>query len=343
MIDWLKFRVPLLHLPIRNQAKLVSMNADGSIEWEKPRRLMVSGSFDDCISVTSTGPLDQNGLCTELEIDGNVTKFFQGHNLWGVDDHLFLAESIVRWLIFDDPANVVVAANPMAPLYPSTWQCNRIDITHYADVGSRHNVNVALESIGETGHTKYQRAINTKGTVYVNKNSRRWGFKFYDKYSESGCRGKGHAIKADPHVIEALRGSVETLVRCELVLRQNEMRDRDIKTLGQLNISELFKEYLGKIKFEANNRMTTADVEKLPQKLKLTYTAWASGMDVRSLVSRTTYYQHKRELTAFDIDISKPPRGVSEPVNVVSFVRYIEAMPVSIPSNVKQYVFDRTA
>lgn len=339
MIDWLKFTVPILHVPLAASGCIVSFDNDGVIEWEKGKRNRFIGSYDDTIGVRSSGPLNSDGYCTELEIDGNITKFLQGHNVWGSDDHLGLAKSLIEWLIFKDPNNQVDCPDPFVFLNPKDWVCNRIDITSYADVGSRHNVRTTLDAIALTGHTKYQRANATKGTVYFNKNSRRWGFKFYDKFKEVSAAGKAHKIKAAAPIQDLLSKSVESKIRCELVLRQNEMRDRDIITLGDLEPLNLFKEYLNRLKFESNNRMTSEQVHDLPKKLKLTYLAWSQGHDVRSLVSDATFYRHKSDLAKLGIDLDQPPRKIDAPSNVVSFSRYIEMMPVVMPSPILDHIY----
>lgn len=339
MIDWLKFRVPLLHEPLSASGCIVSFDNDGLVEWTKGKRNRLTGSYDDTINISSTGPLNSDGYCTELEIDGNITKFLQGHNVWGSSDHCGLALALIHWLIFKDPCNTINTPEPFVKLDPRSWVVNRIDITSYADVGSRHNVRVSLDTIALTGHTKYQRANSTKGTVYFNKNSRRWGFKFYDKLKEVSSTAKGHRINADIPTQELLKKSVETKIRCELVLRQNEMRDRDINTLADIKPLDLFIEYLNRLKFESNNKMTSKKVHDLPKKLKLTYLAWSQGHDVRSLVSDATFYRHKSDLSKLGIDLDQPPRPDDAPSNVISFSRYIECMPISMPVEVESLIY----
>lgn len=339
MIDWLKFRVPLLHLPLASSGCIVSFTNDGEVEWTKGKRNQLVGSYDDTINISSTGALNQDGYCEELEIDGNITKFLQGHNVWGSSDHLGLARSLIEWLLYKDPNNTLITPFSNPVLDPHSWVCNRIDITSYAEVGSRNNVRTTLDTMALTGHTKYQRANSTKGTIYFNKNSRRWAFKFYDKFKEVNTNSKQRRIKAPVATQEFLKKSVETKIRCELVLRQNEMRDRDIKTLNDIKPYELFKDYLGRLKFEANNKMTNEQVTNLPQKLKLTYLAWSQGHDVRTLVSDATFYRHKSDLAKLGIDLDQPPRPVDQPSNVVSFSRYIECMPISMPLGVDEYIF----
>lgn len=339
MIDWLKFRVPLLHEPLASSGCIVSFDNDGEVEWTKGKRNSLTGSYDDTINISSTGPLNSDGYCTELEIDGNVTKFLQGHNVWGSSDHIGLALALITWLLNDDPLKTVKIPSYDILLDPNQWIVNRIDITSYADVGSRNNVRTTLDTIALTGHTKYQRANNTKGTVYFNKNSRRWGFKFYDKFKEVSSTSKARRINADAKTQEFLKNTVNSMIRCELVLRQNEMRDRDIKTLSDLKPLDLFIEYLNRLKFEANNKMTSKNVENLPKKLKLTYLAWSQGHDIRTLVSDATFYRHKSDLAKLGIDLDQPPRPVDSPSNVVSFSRYIECMPITMPVGVDSYIF----
>lgn len=358
MIDWLKVRIPCRHVPLTASGWLMSLNESGEVEWLKAARTVVGSDVDERassdhrISLQSTGPLDQDGFCTELTIDGNVTKFFQGHNLWGIDDHLALIHAFLWWLRHADRSNTVEFADPVYP-DPTTWIIQRIDITHYVDVGSRHNVRCFLDAIAEDGHTKFQRANYTKGTVYLNKTSRRWGVKFYDKYTECQNRGKGHRISLQfwrpyetvPSVrtiqdVTDLQESVINLVRCELVLRQNELREIDCKNATNLDPTALFIDYVSRIKTESTMRITDEKIHDLPSAVRGTYLLWSQGHDIRSVVSKATYYRHKRELENVGIDISRncSERRTATVVDLTRFISTVQA--ATIPDSVAFYVFN---
>ena len=338
MIDWLKFKVNCLHTPLPRNGALISYDENGVVEWEKPRPTMITGSFDHRVKVQSTGPLTDKGLCTEFEVDGNITKFLQGHNVWGTDDHIGLVRSFIEWL-FNNPKSPLIPAPGVisSDLDPSKFVCNRIDITHYMDVGGRHNVRTTLDALTTDAHTKYQRANNHKGTVYINKNSRRWSFKFYDKYQETAGRSKARSLTCtgfDQNQQQLIRDSVSGMVRAELVLRLMELRELEIVTLGQIKPNVLYKDYLKRISTEANVRMNAENIDKTPAKLRLTYTAWEAGHDLLSMMSKASYYRHKKELKQHGIDISQPPKSNEKSSTVVSLVRYIEAMPAAMPSDI---------
>lgn len=358
MIDWLKIRIPVKHQPLTASGWLMCLDEHGDVEWMKAARTVVGSDINDRassdhrISLQSTGALDENGHCEELTIDGNLIKFFQGHNLWGTDDHISLTHAFLWWLKNADPSKTVKFISETLPS-PTEWIIQRIDITHYIDTGSRHNVRCFLDAIAEDGHTKFQRANYTKGTVYLNKTSRRWGVKFYDKYTESKNRGKGHRIgfsywkpyettplERSIEDIERLQDSVINLVRCELVLRQNELREIECKSATNLNPTKLFIDYVSRIKTESTMRITDQKVHELPQAVKGTYLLWSQGHDVRSVLSKATYYRHKKNLESVGIDISRncSERKTATVVDLTRFLTTVKA--ATFPASLTEHVFD---
>lgn len=357
MIDWLKVRIPVTHAPLTASGWLMCLNESGAVEWCKAARTVVGSDIEDRassdhrISLQSTGPLDSDGNCTELTIDGNLTKFFQGHNLWGTDDHIFLIYAFLWWLRNADRSHTVQFVTPDNPP-PESWIVQRIDITHYLDVGSRHNVRCFLDAIAEDGHTKFQRANYTKGTVYLNKTSRRWGVKFYDKYQECQNRSKGHRISfcywspfdTEPKTrtiqeVTLLQQSVLNLVRCELVLRQNELREIDCKSATHIKPTRLYIDYVSRIKTESTMRITDEKVHNLPTAVRSTYLLWSQGHDVRSVVSKATYYRHKRELESVGIDISRNCTD-RKTATVVDLTRFLESVTAArVPPALESQIF----
>ena len=66
-------------------------------------------------------------------------------------------------------------------------------------------------------------------------------------------------------------------------------------------------------------------------KLVSTYTLWTEGHDLRSMMSKATYYRQRKALMDYGINIDLRP---CEPAttNVVPLFRILEAMPADIPS-----------
>ncbi|RTS67863.1 hypothetical protein DY947_33010, partial [Pseudomonas aeruginosa] len=84
MIDWIAAMIELHHAPLSSGA-VVCIEADGTVAWETPRKMLVRGSHDSTIHIRSVGG-DGQGNATHLYIDGNPSKWLQGHNLVGSCD-----------------------------------------------------------------------------------------------------------------------------------------------------------------------------------------------------------------------------------------------------------------
>lgn len=84
MIDWFTGILPCTHRPLP-AGSVVSVDADGAVEWETVKRLTVRGSHESTMKVRSVGS-DGEGRATHLYIDGNPSKFLQGHSVIGSDD-----------------------------------------------------------------------------------------------------------------------------------------------------------------------------------------------------------------------------------------------------------------
>lgn len=72
----------------------------------------------------------------------------------------------------------------------------------------------------------------------------------------------------------------------------------------------------------------------LPWRLIGTASAWKQGKDVRSLISRSTWYRHRHQiLERYGIDIAEPCKVIDLPLPPVKAVpvRQITISPVSVP------------
>lgn len=93
MIDWIAAMIELHHAPLSSGA-VVCIEADGTVAWETPRKMLVRGSHDSTIHIRSVGG-DGQGNATHLYIDGNPSKWLQGHNLVGSCDLVALVCVVV--------------------------------------------------------------------------------------------------------------------------------------------------------------------------------------------------------------------------------------------------------
>ena len=70
-------------------------------------------------------------------------------------------------------------------------------------------------------------------------------------------------------------------------------------------------------------------LESLPVRLKGVYALWRNGDDLRSTMSRPSFYRWRKQLLAYGVDISVIQPSTKS--NVIPLVRYLEAVPASIP------------
>jgi II/X family phage/plasmid replication protein len=81
MIDWFRGSVTFLHHPLP-AGRVLSIKVDGSVEWEAVKSIPIRSSHETSIKIKSAGR-NGEGMATEIMIDGNLSKFPQGHNILG--------------------------------------------------------------------------------------------------------------------------------------------------------------------------------------------------------------------------------------------------------------------
>jgi II/X family phage/plasmid replication protein len=98
--------------------------------------------------------------------------------------------------------------------------------------------------------------------------------------------------------------------------------------------NELAKALEG-VQMPQNVKLGGIAVEGLPLWLRPTYELWGAGVDVRTALSRATYFRHRQVLLGLGVDISRPPYGeefnAPRPANVVPFVKTYEGKLKGIP------------
>ena len=97
MLDWSLVHFPVLHGPIYS-GEVVSLHSDGSEEWRTYKRTQATGSYDKTISLKSSGG-NGAGQATYLWVNGNPSKFLQGHNVFGSDNAISLLYDVFCILV----------------------------------------------------------------------------------------------------------------------------------------------------------------------------------------------------------------------------------------------------
>jgi II/X family phage/plasmid replication protein len=73
-------------------------------------------------------------------------------------------------------------------------------------------------------------------------------------------------------------------------------------------------------------------IESLPTRYKLIYQSWCDGHDLRTILTRPTFYRHRRALLGFGVDIAiKQDRHEEQASNVVPIRVVLVGKPVTVP------------
>lgn len=329
MIDWSLVKFPLLHSPIASGA-VQSFNADGELEWTSPKRIQAVGSYDKKISYKSVGGNGQ-GLATHLWVNGNPSKFLQGHNVLGSDDLRSMLYDV--YIILVNQLGIKPTPLELKQVKEGDYELTMVDINYSYSLPSRSDVLAFIRRLEYNSVTRHGRPTTKGGTIYFGKNSERWALKMYCKAEE--------IQKKDRQLPEPLKGLgleewVDNKLRIELRLLSKQLKDLDIKRVKDLppqKVIELFNQYVRKIEMTEQIKLNSNELLGLPNKLKSTYTLWSEGHDLRSMMSPATYKRHRKELKTFgiNIDICAEKRS-SRQSNVVTLIRVIEAQPAEIPN-----------
>ncbi|BBB26243.1 phage/plasmid replication protein, II/X family [Amphritea japonica] len=340
MIDWVTGKLPCLHAPLKS-GSVMKVSPEGEVEWSTLLRVAITGSFESSINVKSLGS-DGQGHAEFLHVDGNPTKFVQGHNVFGTDDiseiTYMAAHRIVSFLIESGAASVFLSNSMDYPAISNgDFEIDRIDINYMFELPSRSDVNAWLRAAEYNSHTRHGRAVNSKGTVYWGKNSRRWSLKAYCKAAEIEG-GKKHRLPEGDRFTK-LKDWVQNKLRLELTLRQLELRKLGIvkaKDLRPERVKEIYNEYIGRL--EMGEKVILNDEESLaiPRSARCTYLMWKQGMVPFDMLPKPTFYRHRKQLLEHGVDISNPP-PVAASSNVVPMLKVLEAKPVEIP----QWAYDQ--
>lgn len=347
MIDWVTVEIPFVHPPIATD-RYVKVTADGEVEFESVCRARVTGSYESTVGVKSMGS-DGLGFATHILIDGNPSKYLQGHNVFGSNDLLGLVSSMCIYVLghlkrTNSLAHFMTYDENMAVL-AGEYRITRIDINESFELENLLSVRSWLKAAELKSKTRHGRPTSKGGTVYWGQHSRRWALKAYCKYDEIHS-GKKHQLPERLTWTDIVKWA-ETKLRIELVLRGMQLVEEGIyqaKDLTPARITNLFNSYLGRLEMAKNVTLTNSKVLDLPRHIQSTYMLWTQGIDLLSMLPKNTFYRHRRDLLAFDIDINMPC-DTPNMTNVVPLLRVLEAKPVSVPDWAFEQglVFDRSS
>lgn len=328
MIDWATVKIELVHEPIPSD-RFIKVASTGEIEFETVCRSHVRGSYESSISVRSLGS-DGNGNATILQIDGNPSKFIQGHNVFGSND--FVALVLHTFIHVTGLLNLTYTPDEYWGVYNGKYSVSRVDINESFELENLLNVRSWLKAAELKSKTRHGRPTSKGGTVYWGQHSRRWALKAYCKYDEINS-GKKHNLP--DHLKKTdIADWAQSKLRIELVLRGKQLEQDGVfqgSDLTTERVIELYNTYLSRLEMAKNVTLTSNKVIDLPRKLQSTYLLWTQGHDLKTLLPKPTFYRHRKELMGHDIDINMSCDQPNQS-NVIPLLRVLEAKPVGVPT-----------
>lgn len=320
MIDWAKVRIPHPHTPISG-GSIITVSPAGEVTREIALSMPVTGSHEARMTVSSWGS-DGDSTASHLVICGNPSKFLQGHNVIGIDDISLLIRLSYQKICER------LAIQPV-DYSDSDVRLSWVDINYMYELPSLSDVRAWLAAAEFSARSRSGRAVMSGSTVYLQKHSRRWAIKFYSKYDEFAA----HPLP-DGLADSGLVAYSENLLRVELRLFAKELEKIGVKTLADLpteKVSKIYGDYMSKIILADRVRLPGREALELPAMLRSTYALWYDGHDLRVMLSRPTFYRHRKLLLEHGVDISltAPTQKTN---NVIPLMRTLTASQVQIPA-----------
>lgn len=343
MIDWFRGEILFTHKPLPT-GRFISIDSDGTVEYSSDKTFHSSvGSYESSLKLKSNN-INSDGLATTLLIDGNPSKFLQGHNVFGsLNLNQLLLKTFNRIIqrhsdifsytnSFTELRNIAIAEKH---LEEGDFLVKAIDINFIYELDSDLAVNQWLYAAALNARSQSGSATRSKtgNTVYIQQHSKRWGIKFYNKFTEITAPKSKHRLPPELNEL-GLAKFAEGKLRAELRLMALELKDLGITHGRHLSpdvLHGLYADYMGRVQMKPNKTLLPSDLQKLPSTVANTYRLWKEGFDVQSDLKSTTYYRHRSKLLDLGVDISIPPIDIDIPNNVVPMLRVIEAKPVENP------------
>lgn len=330
MIDWIRFRVACTHIPNElASGHVVSLKNDGEIEWHTAKRLIVEGSYSKTITIRSYTD-------NTIEIEGNPAKFLQGHNVFGSNDLQHLALKTFDRLCMHDELKLTPTDQEYYAIEDGQYYVGRVDVNEHFSVPSAAQAKAFIRAISNSANMRHRGPGIFKGdTLYFSPASKRSVGKIYHKGDEILSSDPKHRLPDELLQIPELVEYAQNSVRLELKILSTQLKEwelhRGCNWTPETPTILLNEQFIEKLQLSPNMAVDYDLVKQMPSKVRLTYTGWVNGEDLRAVLSPATFKRHRKELLNFGIDIAVVQTKEKKDTNIIPMIRYLEAIPMGIP------------
>ncbi len=325
-VDYLTIRQdhPEGDLPILNGGRVIRIDSDGELEYMLDARAGLEGSFDSRVELRCNG--------RTVEFSGNISRYGRQDNLFG-----YTWEETIK------KVNALLAEHDLPPFTPGkqfrfadtgwTWtgaRVSRIDITCNYYTGSIENMHAVLASMAGQHVGRQKGSLSIDGaTVEYGRGSKYVYGKLYAKSVEfEKHKRKKSGSHVDSEVIDYCKQ--QGVLREEFTLKSRFLLQNGLAYLGALSHDELKKIYDERSQFKRLEQVKFETFDDLPRSLRATYVSWKHGFP--NNLKRSTFFDHRKKLLAYGIDISVPNNVQILPVRV----KTVEIRPLEVPDWYKQ-------
>jgi hypothetical protein len=317
-IDWLTIRQSHREtLPVLADGCVMTFDADGSVEFTTLKRFEVTGSFDSKCYVRCDGHT--------VEFSGNPARWGRMDNVFGFSfgQSLQVVNQIMATVGLPGfSAGEKYDTKNKAGEVISVWTgatISRIDFTQNYLTGSPDDANHFLRWLaGQKLKSKKTNYFGDHSTVDFGRGSRRSYFKVYNKGTELLKHSKGQTDvstiqktqRAD--CIEKLADWCKSsgLVRAELELKSNALRDLHCYYLGELDMNVIEVEFKKHASVFERSTAELDSMSELQGKALAVYRMWQAGDDLKNKLSKSAMYRNRSLLLPHGIDIFIPSNVV---------------------------------
>lgn len=337
MIDWFT-GITLYDASFLNPDVVYRVNSQGEIAWSRECFVEAIGSYDEKVTLQRVAypeqliPTRSGGLVSDelLRVSGNLTKYLQGHNAFGMGvdalSHL-VAATILNLPKTLCPVDADIDRDFILSM-------SRVDIAKMINLESHEAVHRWIQQLALSARRRRATALMSGDTVYIGLGSRRWNIKAYCK----ACEVLRHPPLHDVNLTKLIHDVTQGMLRLELTLRGLELADNP-------DLSEdTFWKYFDRLQIGVWDMARLKNVDQLPLSSIGVFWQWYSGDCGRSICkSIPTFYRHRRIiLNALGVDIDVPRVNQEQVLEHVKFCGHdLRAREVkAIPDILRNHVYN---
>lgn len=300
------------------------------------------GSHSTSVGMRSDGRI--------VQVSGNVGRLDRPDNLWnyGLAESVWLANQAIATSgkaippfstghqFIRDSISATDKRKGVSPWYWSGAVCNEIHVTRNYYAGSDLLARETLRDMRGRRLARVSKAAYGDETVSFGMPTRKGqrlhkGVVVYRKGPEMLAHAKGDDAKARIKGLAEYQLAMDVgLVRVECKFGSHYLRENNQRYLGDMDMGKLVALYNRETAplLLARPDDSIRLVEQMARPLRMSALAWIDGRDLRSILARTTFKRHRRELLAYGLDVSEPRNlGGGHPNSEDALQRLLDALP----------------